>query len=150
MVMGGWGGAGAIANADIADLTVPNPAYTPASPMIHGRTRLNAVLLPDRTIFVSGGGSSPESGPVLEAEIYDPQAGAWSAAAIATVPRFYHSVALLLPDGRVATAGSNPDRGDDELRIEIFHPPYFLGSADDGPPSDRKIGVEVRERERAQ
>src|SRR6266851_8613826 len=26
----------------------------------------------------------------------------------------------------------------------------ILGSADDGPPSDRKIGVEVRERERAQ
>jgi galactose oxidase-like protein len=50
----------------------------------------------------------------------------WSAAATATVPRFYHSVALLLPDGRVATAGSNPDRGDDELRIEIFHPPYLF------------------------
>jgi hypothetical protein len=42
------------------------------------------------------------------------------------VPRFYHSVALLLPDGRVATAGSNPNRGDDELRIEIFHPPYLF------------------------
>jgi hypothetical protein len=47
-------------------------------------------------------------------------------AASATVPRFYHSVALLLPDGRVATAGSNPNRGDDELRIEIFHPPYLF------------------------
>ena len=126
MVMGGWGGAGAIANADIIDLAAANPSYTPTSPMIHGRTRLNAVLLPDRTVFVSGGGSSPESGPVLEAEIYDPQTGAWSAAATATVPRFYHSVALLLPDGRVATAGSNPNRGDDELRIEIFHPPYLF------------------------
>ena len=82
--------------------------------------------MPDRTVFVGGGGSSPESGPVLEAEIYDPQTGAWSAAATATVPRFYHSVALLLPDGRVATAGSNPNRGDDELRIEIFHPPYLF------------------------
>ena len=126
MVIGGWGGAGAIANADIVDLTAANPAYTATSPMIHGRTRLNAVLLPDRTVFVSGGGSSPESGPVLEAEIYDPPTGTWSAAATATVPRFYHSVALLLPDGRVATAGSNPNRGDDELRIEIFHPPYLF------------------------
>jgi FtsP/CotA-like multicopper oxidase with cupredoxin domain len=126
MVMGGWGAAGATPNADIADLAASHPAYTPASPMIHGRTRLNAVILPDRTVFISGGGSSPESGPVLEAEIYDPQLGTWSAAATATVPRFYHSVALLLPDGRVATAGSNPARGDDELRIEIYHPPYLF------------------------
>jgi hypothetical protein len=26
----------------------------------------------------------------------------------------------------VATAGSNPSRGDDELRIEISHPPYLF------------------------
>lgn len=45
------------------------------------------------------------------------------------VPRVYHAVALLLPDGRVWTAGSNHDSdlGLDarELRIEIFEPPYF-------------------------
>jgi hypothetical protein len=38
-------------------------------------------------------------------------------------------VALLLPDARVITAGSNPHRKDDELRLELFHPPYlFRGS----------------------
>jgi hypothetical protein len=126
MVMGGWGAAGAIPNVDIADLSAPDPAYHPGSPMIHGRTMLNAVILPDRTVFVSGGGAGAEADPVLESEIYDPQTGAWTAAASATVPRLYHSVALLLPDGRVATAGSNPDRGDDELRIEIFHPSYLF------------------------
>jgi hypothetical protein len=94
--------------------------------MNHGRTRLNAVILPDRTVFVSGGGSEGEARPVLESEIYDPQSGTWTVTATATVPRLYHSVALLLPDGRVATAGSNPDRGDDELRIEIYHPPYLF------------------------
>src|SRR5581483_10802770 len=31
-----------------------------------------------------------------------------------------------VPDGRVATAGSNPARGNDELRIEIFQPPYLF------------------------
>jgi FtsP/CotA-like multicopper oxidase with cupredoxin domain len=126
MVLGGRGGAGAIANADIVDLAAAAPAYTPTAAMHHGRTRLNAVLLPDRTVFVSGGGSSPEAGPVLDAEIYDPATGTWTLAATATVPRFYHSVAALLPDGRVATAGSNPDRGDDELRIELYHPPYLF------------------------
>jgi FtsP/CotA-like multicopper oxidase with cupredoxin domain len=126
LVMGGLGGGGVVANADIADLAAANPAYTPTAPMNHGRTRLNAVLLPDRTVFVSGGGSESESRPVLESEIYDPQSGTWTVTATATVPRLYHSVALLLPDGRVATAGSNPDRGDDELRIEIYHPPYLF------------------------
>jgi FtsP/CotA-like multicopper oxidase with cupredoxin domain len=126
MVMGGLGTAGATADADIVDLSAAHPAYTPTAPMNHGRTRLNAVILPDRTIFVSGGGSQSESQPVLESEIYDPAMGTWTGTATATVPRLYHSVALLLPDGRVATAGSNPDRGDDELRIEIYHPPYLF------------------------
>jgi hypothetical protein len=129
MVMGGFGKAGVTANVDIVDLTAANPGYRLVAPMHHGRTRMNAVLLPDRTVFVSGGGSQAESQPVLESEIYDPATGKWAVAATATVPRLYHSVALLLPDGRVATAGSNPSRGDDELRIEIFHPPYLFRGA---------------------
>jgi hypothetical protein len=45
------------------------------------------------------------------------------------VPRLYHSVALLMPDGKVVTAGSNPARRDEERRIEVFWPPYlFAGS----------------------
>jgi FtsP/CotA-like multicopper oxidase with cupredoxin domain len=143
MVMGGWGAAGATANTDIVDLSTVNPAYAPTMSMLHGRTRLNAVILPDRTVLVSGGGAGAESAPVLEAEIYDPQTGTWSAAATAAVPRLYHSVALLLPDGRVATAGSNPDRGDDELRIEIYHPPYlFRGQRPfiDDAPTDIAYG----------
>jgi len=44
------------------------------------------------------------------------------------VDRLYHASALLLPDGRVMTAGSNPDRRINELRIELFRPPYlFMG-----------------------
>ena len=60
------------------------------------------------------------------------------------VPRLYHSVALLLPDARVITAGSNPHRRDDELRLELFHPPYlfrgprpFIESAPDRHPRRR-------------
>jgi hypothetical protein len=63
---------------------------------------------------------------VHEAEIYDPAANVFRRAATASVARLYHSIALLLPDGRVITAGSNPDRGDDELRLELFHPPYLF------------------------
>jgi hypothetical protein len=42
------------------------------------------------------------------------------------VDRLYHSVALLMPDGKVVTAGSNPARKDEELRIEVFWPPYLF------------------------
>ena len=31
-----------------------------------------------------------------------------------------------MPDGRVLTAGSNPRRRDDELRLEVYHPPYLF------------------------
>ncbi len=38
--------------------------------------------------------------------------------------RVYHSSAVLLPDGRVATFGGNPT-GSFEMRIEVFTPPYL-------------------------
>ncbi len=65
----------------------------------------------------------------LDAELLDPGTGTWTVGARARVPRLYHSVALLLPDGRVLTAGSNPARRTEELRIEVYWPPYlFLGA----------------------
>lgn len=60
----------------------------------------------------------------------------WSITAPATVARLYHSVALLLPDGRVVAAGGNPDKGSqvnwlppdplEEMRLELFSPPYLF------------------------
>lgn len=123
MIMGG----GVLTNTTaIADLSAGAAAYAPAAPLHFARMHLNAVILPDRTVFVSGGGSQPEGSPVLDSEIYDPRTNTWTLGAKATVPRFYHSVALLLPDGRVITAGSNPARTDDELRLELYHPPYLF------------------------
>ena len=60
----------------------------------------------------------------------------WTVTAPATVARLYHSVALLLPDGRVLSAGGNPNKGSqtkwlppdpmEEERLEIFSPPYLF------------------------
>jgi plastocyanin len=124
LIMGG--GDPAIDLVDRIDLAASTPKYKPAASLHHRRMHLNAVLLPDRTVHVSGGGLMSEMDPVLESELYDPVANTWTEAAVAKVPRLYHSVALLLPDGRVITAGSNPHRGDDELRLELFHPPYLF------------------------
>jgi hypothetical protein len=46
-----------------------------------------------------------------------------------TTPRLYHSIALLLPDGRVAVGGGGRFGGlpeTDQLTIEIFSPPYLF------------------------
>src|SRR5262249_33753770 len=130
MIMGGGGPnpTPTVNTVRIADLASATPAYVAANPMHHARIHLNEVLLPDRTVLVTGGAKISEQAhtAALEAEIYHPPTGQWTLAAKALVPRMYHSVALLLPDGRVITAGSNPDRTDDELRLELYHPPYLF------------------------
>ncbi len=118
-------------NVNIVDLLSAHPVYQVASSLHTGRMHHNAVLLPDHTVLVCGGSRMNESRDeaTLAAEIYEPSTDTWSLAAIAQVPRLYHSVALLLPDGRVVTAGSNPERRDEELRLELYYPPYlFKGS----------------------
>ena len=46
-----------------------------------------------------------------------------------SVPRLYHSTALLLPDGRVVVAGGGRFGGtasDDKLNAQIYSPPYLF------------------------
>jgi hypothetical protein len=93
-----------------------------------------AVLLPDSSVLLVGGcETNLDADAVLAAERYDPATDVWSTLATAAVPRNYHSVALLLPDGCVWTAGSNFDSmggiANRELRMEIFKPPYLFWGA---------------------
>ncbi|MDF0667637.1 MAG: hypothetical protein P0119_16420 [Nitrospira sp.] len=93
------------------DRKKPHPDHVAAEPMLLPRLHLNAVLLPNRTVFVTGGSLKQEDKPLarLQAETYDPATGQWRLMATFTIPRPYHSTALLLPDGRVVTAGGNPE-----------------------------------------
>jgi hypothetical protein len=137
--------ADATGRTETIDLTAAGPGYAESMALSLPRVHLNAVLLPDRTVFVSGGSMTHEGGegepiPRLQAEIYDPTTGRWQPAAVADVVRLYHSVALLLPDGRVVTACGNPPpygnkapweppQPNEELRLEVYRPPYlFRGS----------------------
>jgi len=139
--------AGATGSTAIADLAAANPAYAAAAPLQMPRMHLCATLLPDRTVLVNGGSMMEESAAdaAFEAEIYHPDAGggagAWSMAALSRVPRLYHSVALLMPDGKVVTAGSNPQRLTEELRIEVYWPAYlFAGERPVCRPDQTEVG----------
>jgi DNA-binding beta-propeller fold protein YncE len=129
MVMGG--GDPSINAVHIIDTDAPNPKYLAAPSMLRPRIHVNAVILPDRTVVATGGSAISENAATasLEAEIFDPAANTWITGASARVPRMYHSTAVLLPDARVLTAGSNPRRRDDELRLEVYHPPYLFRGA---------------------
>lgn len=127
MILGGGSGSMAVNRVAIAEFTATSPAYATAPSLQYARMHLGAVLLPDRTVFVCNGSHMSEdtTTSMLPAEIYDPAANTWTTVEAPTVPRVYHSVALLLPDGRVLTAGGNPSRGTDELRLEIYSPSYM-------------------------
>jgi hypothetical protein len=92
--------------------------------------------LPDGTFLIVNGahqgvaGFGLASDPNLQAVLYDPSQPVgqrFSILASTTIPRLYHSEAVLLPDGRVLISGSDPQTPgfNEELRIEVFTPPYL-------------------------
>ena len=136
-------GSEAMADTEVIDLGATDPTWRSVQPMHHARYYTYAVLLPTGEVFVAGGRSGSTGhvhrdfaeqkgalpsipNAVHEAEIFDPETESWRTVDSMTVDRLYHSGALLLPDGRVMTCGSNPARRVDELRIETYRPPYLF------------------------
>lgn len=119
---------------EILDFAAAPLAWKPAAPMANPRVVPNSVLLPDGTVLVIGGSSigyAPAAGnPVFAAELYNPETDTWIQLCAKRVQHLYHATALLLPDGRVFTAGTdkfNPvPYNFSEYRIEIFSPPYLF------------------------
>jgi hypothetical protein len=93
------------------------------------RRNVNGVLLPDGKVLICSGIRhfkwDADPGYVYEAELFDPQAESWTVAAPMTVGRQYHSVSLLLADGRVLNVGSQSAIVR-EMRMEVFSPPYLF------------------------
>jgi hypothetical protein len=120
------------ASAEVIDLNDDSPTWRAVQSMHFGRRHLNATLLPDGQVLVTGGSSAPgfdnSAGAVLSAEMWDPATETWSVMAAQTRYRGYHSTALLLPDGRVLVGGGgHPDpRGGAQVNFEIYSPPYLF------------------------
>ena len=110
LVMGG--GDPPTNTAEVIDLNQPSPTWRAVGSMAFARRQLNATLLPDGNVLVTGGTSSPgfndPAGAVHAAELWNPTTEQWTTLASSSgIPRVYHSTALLLPDGRVLSMGGN-------------------------------------------
>ncbi|EPQ57993.1 copper radical oxidase [Gloeophyllum trabeum ATCC 11539] len=120
--------------------------------MPQARTMPDAVLLPTGDVLIVNGagtgisgygnvvhqvGASNADNPAFTPVLYRPGASngqRFSSAGLPTsdIPRLYHSVATLTPNGDIMIAGSNPnlDRSEveygTEYRVEWLKPPYML------------------------
>ncbi len=133
IVIGG-GSAPGNETAEIVTLSTLNPTWGHSMiiPGGSGRNNVNAVLLPDSTVLVVGGTSDPD----VPCALFDPSTDTWTEMDAASYRKQYHSVAVLLPSGKVmATGGSNYGGGSNA--IEIFSPPYLFNP--DGSPADRPV-----------
>jgi hypothetical protein len=117
------------ATTEIIDLNATTPAWKFTSSMHFARRQHNAVLLPDGKVLIVGGSSGSgfdnSSTPVKATEMWDPATGQFTVMASIGVYRGYHSTALLLPDGRVLSAGGNVGGPN----AQLFSPPYLFAGA---------------------
>lgn len=97
--------------------------------MTYPRGHHVATVLPTGEVVVVGGstlGLAPKSPSelVYPAEIWSPTNKKFTTMAPMSAPRIYHSTAILLPDGSVLSAGSDPLVGGHTA--QIFYPPYLF------------------------
>jgi hypothetical protein len=128
-----------LATSLLYDEAGPN-AWQTAPSLKVGRGHHNTVILPDGSMVTVGGGygarPNPDGSDNLRAadpathrqiELYDPATRTWRLGPEQAELRTYHSTAVLLPDGRVMSAGGDGlnEGGADNDTIEIYEPPYL-------------------------
>jgi hypothetical protein len=130
-IMAVGGGGVPTPTAEIINLNSANPTWSYTGSMANPRRQNNATVLPDGTVLVSGGSSGTgfddNTNPVYPDELWNPTTGTWTTLASLSVYRGYHSVAILLPDGRVLSGGGECSGVNcDKSTAEIFSPPYLF------------------------
>ena len=155
LVCGGTQYWDALSPADRSCGRIQPEASSPAweiDEMPEPRVMVEGTLLPDGRVLLLNGASQGAQGfgiadqPTLDALIYnpiEPLGRRFTVAGRSEIPRLYHSVALLLLDGSVLVAGSNPNeqpilatntnsenlatKYPTEYRVEVYSPPYNSG-----------------------
>ncbi|CAA0833089.1 glyoxal oxidase-related protein [Striga hermonthica] len=123
-------------------VTDPNPIWK-MEDMPMGRVMPDMLLLPTGDVIILNGAGRGSAGwesavdPILNPLLYHPyepdRAARFDVLRPTTIPRMYHSSAILLPDGRILVGGSNPHvrynftgvKYPTELSLEAFSPPYL-------------------------
>ncbi len=138
-----WNGnTPANANAYIIDTTGGTAAVKKLSPMAYPRMYANSVVLPNGQVLVVGGQTYvqefSDSNAVLAPELWDPETETFTVLPAMSVARNYHSLALLLPDGRVMSAGGGLcNCAADHPNLQLMSPPYLFN--DNGTPATRPV-----------
>ena len=113
LVMGG--GDPPTNTAEVIDLNASTPAWRSVAPMAFARRQLNATLLPDGKVLVTGGTSGPgfnnTNTPVFAAEMWDPATENWATMASQQFPRLIIRVRFCCrTDGFLQLAGKRSRR----------------------------------------
>jgi Domain of unknown function (DUF1929)/Bacterial Ig-like domain (group 2) len=129
MIAGGGsatnGNGAPTATTEIIDFSQPNPQWVYGPSMNIARYDQNMIYLADGTILAVGGNQNSEyQNPVFQPELYNPATQTWTLMAPQVGTRAYHSTAVLLPDGRVISSGSDSGIAL-ENTYEIYSPPYM-------------------------
>lgn len=120
------------------------------------RVMNDMLVLPRGDVLILNGATRGAAGwenaidPSLQPYMYNPdesEGRRFSVLRGTEIPRMYHSTAVLLPDGRILVAGSNPHVSYElnaayptELRMEAFTPYYMAEQFDDRRPVSLLLG----------
>ena len=123
----------AVRTTEVFDEANPSAGWRAAPSMQIGRGHHNTVLLPDGSMVTVGGGVGTETetnGRPIPSSARSTSGTPPPAPGRSAQPRpksrAYHSTALLLPDGRVISAGDDVNGGTDSDTAEIYEPPYLF------------------------
>lgn len=110
--------------------------WTLGSNLAPTRSRAKVVQLPDEKILVMGGYKEDPNDPTPVnnwgymdiTDMYDPVQDTWRRLSNMNWKREYHTIAILVPDGRVIAVGGEGEPGNEPPKsiIEAFTPPYLL------------------------
>ncbi|RSL87008.1 Galactose oxidase [Fusarium floridanum] len=140
----------ATTNAHIITIGAPGTQASVAfasNGMYYPRVFHTSVLLPDGTVFITGGQEYAipfeDSTPQLTPEMYIPDSDTFIKQQPNSIVRTYHSMSILLPDARVFNGGGGlcGDCSTNHFDAQIFTPSYLLTK--DGKPATRPKIVSV-------